>query len=711
MWNIVLEQLTYNEEECNLIDCLQLAYKLKSINSVKKYYTFVLTDGMFDQKEMDELQDFISFCEESSLEVYGIGLGYYPEGIKRIFNKCIWSLNPFMILKAMSVFFGNSEKHLETLPLIGFEKQNLVEVLNQFNVIISKMNSYQEYKTLYGFLDGLPLLMESLDEITNPDKADMSSTANPEISDTNTMCPKGEFEGFKILIGQFWSHELSSTESDWVDKEYLLKRYSKDKECLKEVLDYYSIEIVIKEDYKACIEELQKGIYYAHWIICGDGGGKLPKGGNPHLVDQYIDVLKIFWVNGGSLVFWNDNEPFTFECNLFLESAEFPGDISKTKVRFGGNHDGKRIMKPGDISIGITGESEFGKFNNKRLFNDGKYPMFSLGHNLIKIDEGTTVSYVEESDNIAPFNIFGYEHQGGTNILFYTPPFKYNHGYLILEGGFTKLFNELDTDGTKRYILNIAAFTTQFAKRYGEIGENWKTNFKLTPFDFTIDETAKRGFPKKYSNEFDIVYLLDATGSMGSYLKAARDQCINISNQLKSELPQFDFNFGAVFYRDPIDCAGEKNHTYSLKNDVNALKSELGSESASGGGDGPEDWVGGFEMALDNIAWRKGTRLIIHIADAPAHGSEWCNTKNHEPENAKLYPMIQKCVDKNIKIIGFQIGSYPKPSFSKFQKEYNSRGGVLYKICEFSSSLSSTEISKHFKDMVVESTHAAAPKS
>jgi hypothetical protein len=38
-------------------------------------------------------------------------------------------------------------------------------------------------------------------------------------------------------------------------------------------------------------------------------------------------------------------------------------------------------MKPGHISIGISGESEFGKFNNKRLFNDGKYPMFSLGRN------------------------------------------------------------------------------------------------------------------------------------------------------------------------------------------------------------------------------------------------------------------------------------------------------------------------------------------
>ena len=183
-----------------------------------------------------------------------------------------------------------------------------------------------------------------------------------------------------------------------------------------------------------------------------------------------------------------------------------------------------------------------------------------------------------------------------------------------------------------------------------------------------------------------------------------------MSKQLKEELPEFDFNFGAVFYRDPVDCPGEKNNAYPLTNDINRLKSQIGSERATCGGDVPEDWIGVYEQALDNVAWRNGTRLIIHIADAPAHGSEWCNANNHNEENPKLYPIIQKCIDKNIKIIAFQIGDYPKPSFSKFKTEYESRGGILYKIQVFNSSMSSREISVHFKDMVIESTHAAAPK-
>ena len=143
----------------------------------------------------------------------------------------------------------------------------------------------------------------------------------------NSMCKRGIFEGFKILIGMFWSHNLSTKESEWIDKKYLLERYDEEKECLKEVLDYYLIEIVIKEDYSECIKELKTGQYNAHWIICGDGGGKLPNGGNPNLVGQYLDSLNIFWINGVSLVFWNNNEPLTYECNVFLERVEYPGEV------------------------------------------------------------------------------------------------------------------------------------------------------------------------------------------------------------------------------------------------------------------------------------------------------------------------------------------------------------------------------------------------
>ena len=141
---------------------------------------------------------------------------------------------------------------------------------------------------------------------------------------------------------------------------------------------------------------------------------------------------------------------------------------------------------------------------------------------------------------------------------------------------------------------------------------------------------------------------------------------------------------------------------------MDILKDQISLEKPYGGGDGPEDWVGGFDLALNSINWGNGIRLIIHIANAPAHGIEWCGFSNHNEENHKLYEIVQKTIDKNIQIIGFQIGYYPKESFKKFQSEYIERKGKLYKIVEFRSGLSSREISDYLKLKVIEAIKVAS---
>ena len=75
-------------------------------------------------------------------------------------------------------------------------------------------------------------------------------------------------------------------------------------------------------------------------------------------------------------------------------------------------------MKPGNINKRITRKGEFGAFNNRKLYYDGKYKIFSLGYKLENIYEGSNISFVEDPFYISPFKIFGYDHQGGKNILF-----------------------------------------------------------------------------------------------------------------------------------------------------------------------------------------------------------------------------------------------------------------------------------------------------
>ena len=210
------------------------------------------------------------------------------------------------------------------------------------------------------------------------------------------------------------------------------------------------------------------------------------------------------------------------------------------------------------------------------------------------------------------------------------------------------------------------------------------------------------------TKEFDIVYMIDATGSMKEWINAATDGCINISKELKEKFQYLEFYFGAVFYRDPIDSHEDKHEVFDLTDKIFELKKNFGKIKVNGGGDDPEDWVGAYNKIINDFNWKDGTRLVIHIADAPAHTKEFCGKINHENENGKLPKLLKLCAEKNIKIISFSINEKAKISFNVCEKYYNEFKG-FYKIFNFNEAKSST-ISKQFTHMVLEAVNCAAPK-
>ena len=112
IWQALSSQLYDNNYyRCNIKDCLLQVLKLKTLNLTKKAFTFILTDGLFNEEDKESLADLISYIEENYISVYGIGLGLYPEKLENIFTKCFWSSNPNNLLKALSVFFGNEISH------------------------------------------------------------------------------------------------------------------------------------------------------------------------------------------------------------------------------------------------------------------------------------------------------------------------------------------------------------------------------------------------------------------------------------------------------------------------------------------------------------------------------------------------------------------------------------------------------------------------
>jgi hypothetical protein len=116
----------------------------------------------------------------------------------------------------------------------------------------------------------------------------------------------------------------------------------------------------------------------------------------------------------------------------------------------------------------------------------------------------------------------------------------------------------------------------------------------------------------------DLLFLIDTTYSMNSYIEAAKNQVRSIVRDI-----------GTAFYNEAevrIAVVGYKDHGdrpniefLNFTTSVSAVYSFLDRLTASGGADIPEDVLGGLRQALD-ASWKHQTRCIIHIADAPPHG-------------------------------------------------------------------------------------------
>ena len=174
---------------------------------------------------------------------------------------------------------------------------------------------------------------------------------------------------------------------------------------------------------------------------------------------------------------------------------------------------------------------------------------------------------------------------------------------------------------------------------------------------------------------FDLLFLVDATGSMFPYIQAVKEETENISKELRKLYPEYNFQYGYIFYRDPIDSPSDIHEIINLTDQVNILPEQISKIRATGGGDLPEDWAGAYKLANEKINWRNGLKVIIHLADAGAHGKEFTLSDKYPLESDKLKNELLKCSKNNIKIFGFVITEDARNSFNKCQSYYIAKGG------------------------------------
>lgn len=118
----------------------------------------------------------------------------------------------------------------------------------------------------------------------------------------------------------------------------------------------------------------------------------------------------------------------------------------------------------------------------------------------------------------------------------------------------------------------------------------------------------------------DVLFLLDATGSMGDEIDRLKATIDSVAAQVGGFESQPDVRFAMTLYRDQGDAF--VSSTFDFTGDIAAFRTALNDVVADGGGDYPEALEEGLASALSTPTWRDPTstvQLVFLVGDAPPH--------------------------------------------------------------------------------------------
>eukprot|EP01034_Spumella_vulgaris_P031981 gene31981-39507_t len=158
----------------------------------------------------------------------------------------------------------------------------------------------------------------------------------------------------------------------------------------------------------------------------------------------------------------------------------------------------------------------------------------------------------------------------------------------------------------------ISAVAAAKAKREDELlkrlAETKKRSKLIAALQAQLRETAS----------LDLVFALDCTGFMVSYIDAAKNNIRQVADSLTRLYPDVPLRVAFIGYRDHCDGSA-RLEVMRFTTKMEEFKTFVGKMVAQGGRDTPEDVFGALRVA-ETMEWQSATRILYHIGDAPCHG-------------------------------------------------------------------------------------------
>ena len=134
----------------------------------------------------------------------------------------------------------------------------------------------------------------------------------------------------------------------------------------------------------------------------------------------------------------------------------------------------------------------------------------------------------------------------------------------------------------------------------------------------------------KMKYNVDIVFVIDATGSMSDLIDIVKNNAINFHSDIQTVMSKKgktiqDFRIKVIAFRDYIadgEDAMLRTDFFNLPEETEAFKETVNSISAFGGGDEPEDGLEALAFAIRSQWTTEGLKrrqLIVVWSDASTH--------------------------------------------------------------------------------------------